>query len=329
MKSRCPISAALVLGLLAAGGCDDGSVPLGDLYGPSPVSDLVAVSGGTDAVELTWTAPRAHTPSGRVARYMILYSSGDTGAPDWNSASQVPGPASPQSPGSLERFILSGLQPFNSYSIVVQSADEQGNRSALSNRVAATVVRVPRTQGELIENLQEAYARRDYDIYRSLFPAPEDSLPFYFFLDTGGNWDGTEELRIHRRMFLPQAPLTGETPVPQDLWLVSIDIQLTPQTEWTERPDLYRSASNPTGVDPGKWRVMEASYHAYVFFKTQGLTDYMVNGRENFVVVENLRKQPGEARKFLIYWWEDLGSVAAHSTAVEPSSWGMLKRLYR
>jgi hypothetical protein len=40
----------------------------------------------------------------------------------------------------------------------------------------------------------------------------------------------------------------------------------------------------------------------------QSDTDYRVDGRANFVVIENRTKQLGEAHKFLLYRWEDLGS---------------------
>ena len=189
----------------------------------------------------------------------------------------------------------------------------------------------PTTPNGLIGQLRDAYQTRNYDWFSNLFSTAADSAPYFFFLNEpqGDNWDLTEELRIHRRMFKPEDPLPGEFPVPEDLWLVSIDIQLEPQTEWTERADLYSSDVNPNGLDPAHWRATEAQYHAYVFFKTKGETDYQVNGLANFVVVEDLRKQAGQARKFLIYRWEDLGSIAAERIAVESASWGMLKSLYR
>jgi len=166
-------------------------------------------------------------------------------------------------------------------------------------------------QSELIVQLRDAYQRRDYDCFANLFSTEDDGAPYTFWLNEplGESWGLTEELRIHRRMFKPEDPLPGETPVAPDLWLASITIQLEPQTEWTERPDLYVSEANPTGLDPARWVVTEAQFNAYVFFETQGETDYQVNGRANFVVVEDLTKTSGTDRKFLVYRWEDLGSI--------------------
>jgi hypothetical protein len=176
--------------------------------------------------------------------------------------------------------------------------------------VPPTTCKTATTQTELITELKNAYQRRDYDCFANLFSNETDGAEYFFFLNEpeGANWDLTEELRIHRRMFKPEDPLPGETPVPQDLWLVSIDIQLQPQTEWTDRPDLYVSEENPTGLDPARWRATEAAHNAQVFFKMSGQTDYSVDGRANFVVIEDLTKAAGTDRKFLIYRWEDLGS---------------------
>jgi hypothetical protein len=170
-----------------------------------------------------------------------------------------------------------------------------------------------KSQLELIAKLSSAYQSRNYDWFSNLFSRQADGAPYFFFLNDppGANWDLTEELRIHRRMFKPEDPLPGETPVDRDLWLVSIDIQLEPQTEWTERLDLYLSDTNPSGLNPTRWKVTDAQYHTYVLFTLQGTTSYQVNGRANFVVVEDLTKNVGDDRKFLIYRWEDLGSLSA------------------
>jgi len=171
---------------------------------------------------------------------------------------------------------------------------------------------VPKTQDELIQGLASAYRTRNYDKFVNLFPLTEDNAAYFFFLNEAvngvTNWDLTEELRIHRRMFKPEDPLPGEQPVPAELWLNSITITLDrTASEWGERSDLYRSDANPEGLDPAKWKATEAEYHADVFFETQGETDYRVNGRANFVVIEDLTKPSGTDRKFLIYRWEDLG----------------------
>jgi hypothetical protein len=97
------------------------------------------------------------------------------------------------------------------------------------------------------QGLARAYRERDFDRYAGLFTAAADEAPYYFFLNSPvngiDNWDLTEELRIHRRMFKPEAPLPGESPVPAELWLVSITINLSRTAAvWMERTDLYKTA---------------------------------------------------------------------------------------
>lgn len=197
----------------------------------------------------------------------------------------------------------------------------------------------------LVKTLEIAYSKLDLDKFQSLFPPPENAN--YLFLlsevTSGGetSWGVTEEKRIHRRMFQPQKPLLGENPVPPENWLQSVDIALTPETEFFERPDLYRSSSNPAGLDPAKWRATQARYGAYLLFQLAGTTDYQIDARENFVVIEDLTK-PGAADpgKWFLYRWQDLpgavllaegaGARDAHpSLGVERPSWGLIKSLYR
>jgi hypothetical protein len=186
----------------------------------------------------------------------------------------------------------------------------------------------PISNEELIQRLVFAYQNRDYDGFVNLFPNTDDNIlgsPYLFILSEAlpngqTNWDLTEELRIHRRMFQPENTLPGETPVPPELWLSSITISLTPKGAFAERPDLYKSPANPDGLDSNVWKAQEAQYTADLLFDTQGPNDFRVNGNANFVVIENLTKASGDDRKFLIYRWEDLGAsgkpVATAANAV-------------
>ena len=198
------------------------------------------------------------------------------------------------------------------------------------------------SEPSLVQALADAYRRLDYAKFTTLF-ANEDGAQYLFFLcpgvvDPTPYWGYTEEMRIHRRMFRPQDVLPGEVPVPPERWLASVHIGLTQMTGFAERSDLYRSDTNPQGLDRGRWRATEAIYRASVFFQLRGDFDYQIDGRENFVVIDDLQKPSGQAGKYLIYRWEDMGaSPRASGTsqqlpwspAVEPGCWGTFKRLYR
>ena len=195
----------------------------------------------------------------------------------------------------------------------------------------------PGIPDELIQQLSLAYRTRDINLFANLFPNTTDSAPYYFFLNAPvngiDNWDVTEELRIHRRMFKPQDLLPGETPVVTQLWLASITINLSrTAATWVERTDLYKTPANPNGLDSAKWKATEAEFHADILFETQGQTDYRVDSRENFIVIQDLGKSAGAPRRFLIYRWEDLDPppVPAQETTIltQNTAWSGVKSLY-
>jgi hypothetical protein len=186
---------------------------------------------------------------------------------------------------------------------------------------------IPTSEVELIAKLADVYQRESYSEFENLFPKAEDNAPYLFILNDPPvgeppNWDLTEELRIHRRMFEPENTPPGEEPVPAELWLESITISLTPNRDFSERPDLLgppANPSNPEGLDSDRWRVTEAQYHANLLFNTQTDTDFRVNGEANFIVINDLTKEIGEDRKFLIYRWEDLGSTGKPVVSAVPA----------
>jgi hypothetical protein len=321
---------ALAAGLFVAGGCGDETLTPGDLGAPDAIVDLTVESVTDSSAVLTWTAPRDRDEALGASNYDLRYTRAELLPSNWADATPLEGEPSPGSPGSPQRFTAHRLQAETAYQFALRSGDAQGRWSGLSNVVTATPTWTPRSEAELIAKLARAYARRKPRMFASLFPAPEDSVQYFYFLNepAGANWDRTEELRIHRRMFTPLDLTPGETPVPQDLWLASIDIQLEPQTAWTERPDLYRSQANPAGLNPRRWKVTDAIYHTYVLFLLQGFTGYQVNGRANFVVVEDRSKLLGQDHKFLLYRWEDLGSIQADVVAVAAATWTQVKSLY-
>ena len=132
-------------------------------------------------------------------------------------------------------------------------------------------------------------------------------------------------------MFQPQNPPADDPPVASELWLQSLQITLTPQEPFAERPDMYTTRGG--ALDPAIWRAMDARYTTYVFFDLVG-TDYKVEGEANFVVLEDLAKNVGDTGKFLLYIWEDIAtsptSIESNGAALESeSTWGSVKGLYR
>jgi len=188
----------------------------------------------------------------------------------------------------------------------------------------------PLNEAELIGQLKTAYQKRDYDTFKRLFHAD-----YQFYLnqaqpDGTTHWGLSEELRIHRRMFRPHAVQPPESPVPQELWLVSVDITLTAFVAFQDATTYYFDpTTNPTGFRRENFTVSQADYAASVFFQTQGETQYRLDGVENFVVVNDLSKTAGDDGKFLIYRWEDLGALALFANSTSTSTWTQVKSLYK
>jgi hypothetical protein len=160
----------------------------------------------------------------------------------------------------------------------------------------------------LIQALADAYRQQNYDAFAGLL-----ATDYLFVLDemtmTGEtDWDRTTELRIHQRMFDPENIPPGDPPLAAENWLQSVTISLTPEMDFIERTDLYTTADPPGTLDPTRWRAEVANYGTNVFFQLQGETDYQVTGRANFTVINDLTKQVGDAGKFQILRWEDLGT---------------------
>ena len=90
---------------------------------------------------------------------------------------------------------------------------------------------------ELIQVLAWSYHSRDLNVFASLLANdPDNRAEFLFILDPAANapepqWGYDEMIRIHQRLFEPQNTPPGQTLVPAELWLTSVNITLT--HSWT------------------------------------------------------------------------------------------------
>lgn len=180
---------------------------------------------------------------------------------------------------------------------------------------------------DVIKNLSFAYQFENYNLLASLLANDAARHAAYLFLlsdptEQGETqWGYVEEVRIHRRMFKPEDTLPGETPVPPELWLSSVSINLNPLTPFQERTDLYSTNGGADGkLDPAVWIARDARYGTNVFFETQGdqSPDFQVTGEANFVVIEDKTKQIGDPGKFLLLTWEDLKAAPKPQTGERP-----------
>jgi len=111
---------------------------LDETTSPSNIADLIAGSPGLNSITLSWTAPGDDGSSGTADQYDIRYSLVPITDANWNSATQVSGEPSPQSAGSNEEFVVTGLNQSTTYYFAIKTADEVPNWSGLSNIPSAT-----------------------------------------------------------------------------------------------------------------------------------------------------------------------------------------------
>jgi hypothetical protein len=168
---------------------------------------------------------------------------------------------------------------------------------------------------DMVVLLAHAYRSMDLELYGALFAhEPGQGVGFRSVLnrptEQGENdWGYDEEMRIHRRMFRPQTIGADEKPLPRELWVRSIEVQLQAITSFQERYDLYISEHNPMGeLDRKQWRATDAVYATDVTWFTEGGATMHVVGQARFIVIEDRQASLGEPGKFRIYRWEDLGA---------------------
>ncbi len=189
----------------------------------------------------------------------------------------------------------------------------------------------------VMESLSRAYLTQDLGLFTSLLandPATHAEFVFLFNRPTSRGetqWDRSEEIRLHQRMFAPEGILPDDSPLPTDRWLDVVTPQFTQLGSFRERLDLYSENGGLDGkLDAERWRAMAARYATYMLLECAE-NDYLVDTESSFVVIEDRSKGIDEAGKFLIYRWEELcnGPSKAESAAIFPHCLSRVKDSYR
>jgi hypothetical protein len=104
-----------------------------DNVAPASVSDLTVAQTFSRAVRLTWTAPGDDGNNGVAASYDVRYSTIPITISNWMNAIRCTGLPIPQPVGSSQSYLVQGLSADTSYYFALQSSDDAGNTSGLSN----------------------------------------------------------------------------------------------------------------------------------------------------------------------------------------------------
>lgn len=111
---------------------------------PNAVANLTVTGSTATSITISWTAPGDDGSSGTASQYDIRYSTSPISEANWDDAIQVTGEPAPKSAGSSESFSVTGLSPGTTYYLVIKTADEVPNWSAISNvATGSTVDNIP------------------------------------------------------------------------------------------------------------------------------------------------------------------------------------------
>ncbi|MCP4683925.1 MAG: hypothetical protein GY867_00620 [bacterium] len=117
---------------IASGATITGDTP------PATIANLGLSNPTETSLTLSWTAPGADGASGTASAYDIRYYSSAITVGYWDAAEEAVGEPSPQPGGSLETFVLTGLNPGTTYYVAIKTRDIAYNWSGISNSPSAT-----------------------------------------------------------------------------------------------------------------------------------------------------------------------------------------------
>jgi hypothetical protein len=110
------------------------SEPPFDPDAPAAVTDLAVESTDSSVVGLTWTATGDDDLIGQASLYDIRYATSPIlDGTAWEAATQATGEPAPATAGTVEHFLVTGLEASTDYWFAIKVADKMPNWSGLSN----------------------------------------------------------------------------------------------------------------------------------------------------------------------------------------------------
>ena len=188
--------------IVIAAGCSDKKgvtpPPSGDKTPPAATTDLIATDTTTSSITLSWTAPGDDDTIGIASEYDIRYSTSEIDTSNWSSATECADEPSPDSAGSAESFVVTGLDPNTIYYFAMRTSDEASNWSEFSNVATET------TADNFVITWAKTYGGYSWEDLSQVIVAPDggyvavgQSWSFYgdvyvLKVDEYGNkvWDG-------------------------------------------------------------------------------------------------------------------------------------------
>ncbi len=100
---------------------------------PSAIADVAVTDANETSIIVSWTAVGDDGTTGTASSYDIRYSTSPITGGNWSGATVVANPPTPQTAGSSESVVITGLTPQTTYYVAIKVSDEVPNESPLSN----------------------------------------------------------------------------------------------------------------------------------------------------------------------------------------------------
>jgi hypothetical protein len=139
-----------------------------DLVAPSAVSDFALVEVSDTFAEVQFTASGDDGDNGTAVGYDLRFSNEMLTNDNWETAVQINGEPRPQSAGSVERFVVRGFSPNESYFVALRVIDNVGLASAISNNIELLTTSSGLVYGPLSFPVQELVAGEQAELTLSL-----------------------------------------------------------------------------------------------------------------------------------------------------------------
>ncbi|HEB75960.1 MAG TPA: hypothetical protein ENJ04_06380, partial [Nitrospirae bacterium] len=110
---------------------------VGDTTAPAAIVNLSALPVSEDSIELNWSAPGDDGNSGTASSYDVRYGTSITDF-NWEAAAQVTNEPKPETAGTRQSMIVTGLSTGTTYYFAIRAYDEASNASDLSNFAVVT-----------------------------------------------------------------------------------------------------------------------------------------------------------------------------------------------
>ncbi len=149
------------------------TIVIPDNVPPGKITDLRVYNFTSTTVTLSWAAVGDDGNEGIVTKYVLKTSGSFIQNSDWDDATLITDAITPQSPGNVEFYTVTGLIPGEKYYFVIKAEDELKNSGSISDSVIVTLLLTDPAGGPLEQNNDSEIIQEQGDTGEDLEPLEE------------------------------------------------------------------------------------------------------------------------------------------------------------